>query len=81
VIEFWVSLVRVRHKGDDEKVFDTNFTHVKGDYYIFEGDVDYVMETDGVVLEVLEEGAVPGLGDLNETELVNICDEYLGVKL
>ena len=80
-MEFWVNLVKVTNKGFDKDTFNTNFLHVKDDHYIFEGDIDYVTQVDGVELDVVAQGAVPGLGDLSQRELVEICDECLGVSL
>lgn len=74
---FWVSLVKIKKRGD-EKAFAVNFIHVHKDVYIFEGDVDFVSEDDGVELDVLTEGAVDSLGGLSKKELIAVCKDYLG---
>ena len=80
-MEFYVSLVSVLNKGYSEDTFNTNFIHVKDDFYIFEGDIEFVQDNDGVELVVVSEGAVPSLGGLSQKELIKICDERLGVEL
>ena len=78
---FWVSLVKITDKGNNPEEFDTNFLHIKDDIYIFEGDIHYVRNVDGVSLKVISEGLVPSLGGLSKKELLEICDSNLGVVL
>ena len=74
-MDFYATLIKVIHLEDDRgcESLDTNCTHVIGDYYIMEGDIDCLRD-DGVHLqEIYEDGIVPCLGGLSKDELVEIC--------
>ena len=59
---------------------EANCTHVKGPYWIYEGETD-CLEADGVEFEVVGEGAVGSLGGISQAELVSVCLNDLGVDL
>ena len=76
-MEFWTSLIKTK---EDNESLRANCTHVTGEYWIFEGDLDFL----GVRpsrYTVVAEGAVPCLGDLSEQELIAGCLEWYGVDL
>lgn len=81
-MEFWTTLIKVTKKAEGEalKSLEGNCTHVTGDYWIMEGDVDCLRD-DGVQLEELAEGAVGSLGGLSEKELKDVCLDSYGIKL
>ena len=58
-VEFWVSLIKVSNGNNPaaKAALEANCTHVKGPYWIFEGET-YCLEGDGVNFEVIGEGAV-----------------------
>ena len=82
MIEFWTTLIRVTHRRSPEaqRSLEGNCTHVTGDYYIMEGDVD-CLRNDGVECQEIAEGAVGCLGDLSEQELKAVCLNSYGVTL
>ena len=81
-IEFWVSLLKVSNGNNPavKAALEANCTHVKGPYWIFEGETE-CLEDDGVAFEVVGEGAVGSLGGLSQPELVAVCLDDLGVDL
>lgn len=81
-VEFWTTLIKVTRRPDEQaqRSLDVNCTHVTGNYYIMEGDVD-CLRADGVRCKEIEEGAVGCLGGLSETELKTVCLESYGVTL
>lgn len=56
------------------KVLQRNCTHVKNDIWIFEGDELFLRDA-GIDFDILDKGIVPALGDLTETEVINLCKE------
>ena len=81
-VEFWVSLIKASNGNNPaaKAVLEDNCTHVKGPYWIYEGETEY-LEADGVRFEVVGEGAVGCLGGLSQAELVTVCLNDLGVDL
>ena len=81
-VEFWTTLIKVTRKPTPEaqRSLDVNCTHVTGNYYIMEGNVDCLRD-DGVRCKEIEEGAVGALGGLNEDELQAVCLSSYGVTL
>ena len=81
-VEFWVSLIKVSNGNNPaaKAALEANCTHVKGPYWIFEGET-YCLEGDGVNFEVIGEGAVGSLGGLSQSELVGVCLNDFGVDL
>lgn len=79
-VEFWVKLIKINgiQSKESQKSLNGNCTHVKGNYYIFEGD-EWVLEEDGVKFKIIEEGAVGCLGGLTEKQLIKVCEESFGV--
>jgi hypothetical protein len=75
-MEFWTKLIQAKKTQTPEarKSLEENCTQVTDDIFIFEGDIE-CLEDDGVKFEVLDEGAVPCLGDLSKAELVELCKE------
>jgi hypothetical protein len=73
--EFWTKLIKVSEYYGDS--IPANCTHVKGDYWIFEGDEEFISGK----FEVLAEGAAPSLGGLSEKELIEICAHVFGVQI
>ena len=73
-IQFYVKLLKVRQAGDD---ISRNCTHVKDDYWIFEGDEESLDSK----FEIVGEGVVGPLGGLSQQELIEICDQDLGVAI
>ena len=81
-MEFWTTLIKTTQppKGAALKSLEDNCTHVSGDYWIMEGDVDCLRD-DGVKLVEIAEGAVDALGDLTETELIEVCWDAYGYQI
>ena len=81
-VEFWVSLIKVSNGNNPaaKAALEANCTHVKGPYWIFEGET-YCLEGDGVNFEVIGEGAVGSLGGISQAELVAVCLNDFGVDL
>ena len=81
-IEFWVLLIKTRPDQTKlaTKSLKENCTHVINNYWIFEGDPE-VLEWDSVNFEIVEEGAVPCLGDMNQQELIRLCKEVFGINV
>ena len=74
IMEFWVSLIKV----DTDKLgpfgladLNDNCTHVTGPFWIMEGDTDALIADH----RVIDEGAVPSLGDMSEDALIRLCFE------
>ena len=84
-IEFWTTLIKVARKPKDPEAlrrFHVNLTHVTGQYYVMEGDLDALREDcPGIAFRAIGEGAVGCLGDLTEDELKAICLDSFGVTL
>ena len=77
---FEASLIRVIDcTPEGKKDLEINCMHVKGPYWIFEGDIDFIGE--GIKLEIVEEGIVPSLGGLSERELIKVCKESFDVNV
>ena len=74
-IEFWAKLIKVSEYCGDS--IERNCIHVKGDYWIFEGDEEALSGR----FEIMAEGSVPSLGGLSQKELLDICQESFGVEL
>lgn len=78
-MEFDVKLIRAKREDQDKhalKSLEGNCMYVVNDLWVFEGDEE-VLDQDGVLFVVLDFGAVPspyGLGDLNQAELVAVCE-------
>ena len=81
-VEFWVSLIKVSNGNNPaaKAALEANCTHVKGPYWLYEGETD-CLEADGVKFEVVGEGAVGSLGGISQAELVAVCLDDLGVDL
>lgn len=81
-MEFWTTLIRVTEELNARalKSLEANCTHVAGDYWIMEGDVD-VLRYDGVVCDEVAEGAVGSLGGLTERQLRQVCLDSYGINL
>jgi hypothetical protein len=82
-MEFWTTLIREKKPRHSHKALaslEANCTHVTGDYWIMEGDVE-TLRDEGVRFEEVAQGAVQSLGDLTEDELKEICLDAYGVKL
>ena len=74
-VEFWTKLIKVKDYFEDE--IQKNCTHVIDDIWIFEGD-ETCLESK---FQILAEGAVPALGDLNQQELLYGCNIWFGIDL
>jgi hypothetical protein len=72
---FYVQLIKVFKYADDE--ISRNCTHVKDDYWIFEGDPDCLESK----FEILADGIVGSLGGLSEKKLIELCDDVFGVTI
>lgn len=81
-MEFWTTLIKVTEELNAKALesLEANCTHVVGDYWIMEGDVD-VLRDDGVVCDEIAEGVVGSLGGLSVKQLKTVCLESYGVKL
>lgn len=81
-MEFWTTLIRVTKEptGEVLQTLKRNCTHVRGDFWIMEGDVDYLRD-EGVVLEEVAEGAVGALGGLSPKQLINVCLDSYGFRI
>lgn len=81
-IEFWVSLIVTAkgQMGEAERSLEANCTYIDNNVWIFEGDIG-CLEEDGVLFNVIEEGAVPCLGDMSTKELVKLCEDIFGVDV
>jgi len=80
--QFWTTLIEVTEKptGKALESLEINCTHVTGNYWIMEGEVDCLRD-DGVRLKEIAEGAVGSLGELSEKELKEVCLQAYGVRL
>jgi len=76
-MEFWTSLIKTKA---DNPTLRSNCTHVTGEYWIFEGDIEFLGVEQGEY-EVVAEGGVPCLGDMGEHELIRGCLEWYGIDL
>ena len=81
-MEFWTKLVVVAKEQSLEAVksLKVNCTYVDNWCWIFEGEIECLVD-DGVKFDVVGEGAVPCLGDLSKSELVELCEEVFGVDI
>lgn len=81
-VQFWTTLIKVcgAPTPKAKRSLEINCTHVTGDYWIMEGDVDCLRD-DGVRLREVGEGIVGCLGDLTEAELKQVCRDSYGVTL
>lgn len=80
MIEFWTTLVKITRRPTSEQLqtLEANCTHVKGPFWIMEGDVDYLRD-EGIRLREVAEGAVGALGGLNMAQLCQVCSKSYGV--
>lgn len=81
-LEFWVKLI-VADKEQTYRAMESlagNCTTVDNFCWIFEGDIE-ALEDDGVVFNVLGEGAVPCLGDMSHDDLISLCYDVFGVDI
>lgn len=76
-MQFWVTLIKTKDNNDFLK---ENCTHVTGPYWIFEGENWLLDDNLSSHIEITE-GAVPALGDMNESELIDCVRDCLGVDL
>lgn len=80
-MEFHLSLIKVPSikKMTGLQVFDlmVNARHVRGDYWIFEGDPLALL----VNAEIFTEGIGESYGDLNDDELIDYCKEVFNEDL
>jgi len=81
-MEFWTTLIVVAKEQSPEaiKLLKANCTYVDNWCWIFEGDIELLAD-DGVKFNELAEGAVPSLGDLSKSELVELCEDGFGVNV
>jgi hypothetical protein len=80
-LRFWTTLIEARAVTHHAlEVLQANCTHVAGDYWIMEGDVDCLRDQ-GVRLREVAEGAVGALGGLSEQELRQVCLDSYGVRV
>lgn len=81
-IQFLTTLIVVAKEQSIEaaKSLKANCTYVDNWCWIFEGDIE-CLEDDGVKFNELADGAVPGLGDMSRTELVDLCEEVFSVNV
>lgn len=81
-MEFWVNLI-VTAKEQSDKAADNlkgNCTYIDNNVWIYEGE-RWCLEDDGVLFNVISEGAVPCLGDLSQKELVELCSDIFDVDI
>lgn len=81
-MEFWTTLIRITDKptGKALESLKANCTHIDGNFWIMEGDVD-ALRDDGLKIEEVAEGAVGSLGGLTTEQLKQVCLDSYGVKL
>lgn len=74
MFSFYVKLIKVNPEQSEnaKKSLEGNCTHVSGNYYIFEGEIECLSD-DGVKFKEIENGVVGGLGGLTEDELIQVC--------
>ena len=81
-MEFQTTLIVVKKEQTIEaaKSLKENCTHIDNWCWIFEGDIECLVD-DGVEFNVIAEGAVPALGGLPSAELVNLSKKVFGVNV
>lgn len=81
-LRFWTTLIKVTRNPTPEQAaaLKANCTHIRGPYWIMEGETDYLRE-EGIRFREVAEGAVPGLGDLTTHELCKVCSDSYGVYI
>jgi len=79
---FAVSLIKVtRHpKNYPREEFLKDATHIKDKYWIYEGDLEYLVYM-GVSFMTIAEGVVKSLGGLTQEELVKLCLEVFDYEV
>lgn len=76
-MEFLVALIKTH---DNNKFLKDNCTHVKGEYWIYEG-FNELLGDELTSHEIVCEGVVPCLGGMTEEELINGCREWFGLDV
>ena len=78
-MEFLVSLIRTHGVQTEsaKKALLDNCTHVDGDFYLYEGDVDFL----GAEFTVLGEGVVNSLGGMSKRQLRDLCWSIFGIDV
>jgi hypothetical protein len=82
-MEFRVKLILVESEKQEPlalSYLERNCTHVTKGYYIFEGEIDCLVDA-SVNFDLINEGFVGFLGDLTEDGLIEVCDEAFGVLI
>jgi hypothetical protein len=75
-MEFLVKLVLLVSTDSQDAMDDmyANCSNIIGDLWLFEGELFALHE--GIKLKVLDEKAIPGYGDLNSSERVEMIKNY-----
>ena len=81
-MEFWTTLIKTAEvQSENARVsLMENCIYVDNNVWIFEGDVE-ALDYDRVNFEILSEGMVPSLGDMDTKELVELCKNNFGVDV
>lgn len=68
-MEFWIKLIEVNETKDQDARNDlyANCTHVANDYWLFEGETEFL--DDGIDLYIVGEEAWGGCGDLTGSQI------------
>ena len=79
---FWVNLIRVlsAKTGQAKDSLYVNCSHVTGDFFFMEGDLECLSD-DGVEFSFVAEGSVDSLGGLSMNEKIKLCERNFGVEL
>ena len=71
-MEFFVKLIKTSKTNQD---IEGNCTHVFGNIWLFEGEIDCLTDDDSVKVDVIDEGVVGCLGDMGQKELIELCKD------
>jgi hypothetical protein len=80
-MKFWVKLIKVKSTVDIDarKYLYANCDHAVGDYWLFEGDEEFLHH--GIKFKVIGERAIEGTGDLSSDEIKKMVREVYGVDV
>ncbi len=82
-LQFLVNLIIVAKDQTDEALaaLGANCSYVDNDVWIYEGDMWYLQDFSNVKCRLIGEGVVPTLGDMNQEELIQLCEDVFSVDV
>lgn len=79
---FLVNLIVVAKEQTSEamKCLRENCTYIDNNVWIYEG-IPEILEDEGVIFKIINEGTVPCLGDMTKEELIELCKDVFDVDI